>query len=233
MNFSTLLEKMLSGRPLSPAEKQTMIFEARKLEQAERLLTSLIQSGTQRLNIDQLQARDVSIENGVVSLGDDGIQIESEGSFLNDNAYKFVDENGDVFAAFMALADPDLDLNWAQTVTTSSQNGLTSNYNTLSAVGSFARASMVVDRSALTDNGEVELIQGSSGTRVNFKNVEWLRLTEAANSPGINPTQGTELNLYMKGDKLVIQFNDGGTMRYKYLDLTGTGVTWQHSTTAP
>jgi hypothetical protein len=48
-----------------------------------------------------------------------------------------------------------------------------------------------------------------------------------------NPTSGTEARLYMKGDKLIFQFNDGGTVRYKYLDLTGTGVTWVHTTSAP
>jgi hypothetical protein len=57
-------------------------------------------------------------------------------------------------------------------------------------------------------------------------------LGEISSTPA-NPTSGTQGNIYIKGDKLVIQFNDGGTTRYKYLDLTGTGVTWTHSTTAP
>lgn len=48
-----------------------------------------------------------------------------------------------------------------------------------------------------------------------------------------NPAAGTQAKIYMKDDKLILQFNDAGTVRYKYLDLTGTGVTWVHSTTAP
>lgn len=48
-----------------------------------------------------------------------------------------------------------------------------------------------------------------------------------------NPTAGNEMNIYLKNNKLVIQYNDAGTVRYKYLDLTGTGVTWTHTTTAP
>jgi hypothetical protein len=55
---------------------------------------------------------------------------------------------------------------------------------------------------------------------------------EVSTTPS-NPVSGTQGNIYIKGDKLVIQFNDGGTVRYKYLDLTGTGVTWTHTTTAP
>lgn len=48
-----------------------------------------------------------------------------------------------------------------------------------------------------------------------------------------SPTSGTQMRVYMKADKFVIQFNNAGTVRYKYLDLTGTGVTWVHTTTAP
>lgn len=48
-----------------------------------------------------------------------------------------------------------------------------------------------------------------------------------------NPTADTEFRMYMRADKIIFQFNDGGTVRYKSLDLTGTGVTWVHSTTAP
>jgi hypothetical protein len=48
-----------------------------------------------------------------------------------------------------------------------------------------------------------------------------------------NPTSNAQMRVYMSGDKFVIQFNQGGTVRYKYLDLTGTGVTWVHTTTPP
>ena len=61
-----------------------------------------------------------------------------------------------------------------------------------------------------------------------------MRLARYTSAP---PLSGLSSNgdcaLYMKDSKLVVAYNDGGTMRYKYLDLAGTGVTWQHSTTAP
>jgi hypothetical protein len=57
-------------------------------------------------------------------------------------------------------------------------------------------------------------------------------LEEESSTPS-NPTSGSQCRMYMKDDKLIIQYNDGGTVRYKYLDLTGTGVTWNHTTTAP
>lgn len=57
-------------------------------------------------------------------------------------------------------------------------------------------------------------------------------LTESTATP-TNPTASGQCVIYMKADKLVIGYLDGATMRYKYLDLTGTGVTWVHDTTAP
>ncbi len=48
-----------------------------------------------------------------------------------------------------------------------------------------------------------------------------------------SPANGTECNTYFKGGKFIIQYNDGGTVRYKYLDLTGTGTTWVYTTIAP
>jgi hypothetical protein len=47
------------------------------------------------------------------------------------------------------------------------------------------------------------------------------------------PSATNEASVYIKGTKLIFQYNDAGTVRYKYLDLTGTGVTWVHTTTAP
>ena len=48
-----------------------------------------------------------------------------------------------------------------------------------------------------------------------------------------SPTDSTTLKMYLKSNKLIVQYNDSGTLRYKYLDLTGTTVTWIATTTAP
>ena len=59
-----------------------------------------------------------------------------------------------------------------------------------------------------------------------------LTLPEMSSTPA-TPTSGTQARVYMKADKLVFQYNDGGTVRYKYISLSGTSVTWTHTTTAP
>lgn len=55
---------------------------------------------------------------------------------------------------------------------------------------------------------------------------------ELVNAPAA-PNASSQCRMYMKADKLIIQYNDAGTTRYKYLTLTGTGVTWTHTTSAP
>lgn len=59
-----------------------------------------------------------------------------------------------------------------------------------------------------------------------------IALTESVATP-TNPSASSQALIYMKADKLVIGYLDGATMRYKYLDLTSTGVTWTHTTVAP
>lgn len=59
-----------------------------------------------------------------------------------------------------------------------------------------------------------------------------ITLDEKNTTPS-SPTNGDNMRIYMRNNTIVFQFNDAGTVRYKYLDLTGTGVTWVHSTVAP
>lgn len=60
----------------------------------------------------------------------------------------------------------------------------------------------------------------------------FIRLYDSVVTPPA-PTEFWEVNFYLRNNKFVIQYDDLGTVRYKYLDLSGTGVTWTHSTTAP
>lgn len=88
----------------------------------------------------------------------------------------------------------------------------------------------------LTVSGDTDIsstlnVQGISTFQVSSVFNSFTKYKTAA-TPS-SPANGTEFNLYYKANKLIIQYNDGGTLRYKYLDLTGTGVTWVHSLAAP
>lgn len=65
-----------------------------------------------------------------------------------------------------------------------------------------------------------------------FGTDKWLRLAEMSSAPS-TPTANTQVQLYMKADKMVIAFNRGGTVQYYTLDLAADSGTWAHSTTAP
>lgn len=68
-------------------------------------------------------------------------------------------------------------------------------------------------------------LQGATGD----KSVIGLTQTATPTSPASN----SEVLVYAKGGRIIFAYNDAGTMRYKSLLLTGTGVTWVHATTAP
>jgi hypothetical protein len=60
-----------------------------------------------------------------------------------------------------------------------------------------------------------------------------INFPEMAATPS-TPTNGVAANLYMKADKLIVQYNHGGTVRYYYLNLTaGADQSWLHTTSAP
>jgi len=61
-----------------------------------------------------------------------------------------------------------------------------------------------------------------------------MRLARYTSTPPLSGlVSGGDSAIYMKDSKLVFAYNDAGTMRYKYLDLSGTDVTWVHTIVAP
>lgn len=63
---------------------------------------------------------------------------------------------------------------------------------------------------------------------------KWLLLPEATSNPSAG--QLTSLGAfacYMKSDKFVIAYNNGGTVTYISIPMDGATTTWTHSTTAP
>lgn len=60
----------------------------------------------------------------------------------------------------------------------------------------------------------------------------YLGLKTVASTPA-SPGAGAQGNVYIRNNRFIVQYNDSGTVRYKYLDLSGTGITWVHTTTPP
>lgn len=92
--------------------------------------------------------------------------------------------------------------------------------------------------SAIFHNG-VSGNTGIGGTQTNAKlyianavgGTGDIELSVSTSTPA--PVSSAGPKIYSKGSKLIFVIDDGGTTRYKYLDLTGTGITWVHTTSAP
>ena len=63
----------------------------------------------------------------------------------------------------------------------------------------------------------------------------FLSIAPLASNPTSSPASSSQAFVYVKGGKLVIKYNDGGTVRYHTLDMTGATnpKPWANSTTAP
>ena len=172
-----------------------------------------------------------------VFLSDEGIEVlaSSDGNYSDQNAYTFRDDDGydiggmyarddsgqnivavravdpiaagdDVLLEFQSLADPT-------TVSTST-----------------ATLNLQADREGETTDTYISLTKDNNSSKINIITTDRVRISPVINLLGAS----FELcDLYIKGTYFVLKFNDSGTTRYKYLDLSGTGVTWVHSTTEP
>ena len=170
-----------------------------------------------------------------VFLSDQGVEIlaSTDGSYYALNAYSFLDasrsEIGGMYArddtgqnvvGFRAVDEAQLDdntvLEIASTSTTDAQASVTIQAN---RDGESTDTYITLERGA---NSEIDILTNLSSGRV--------RIAPKLNLMGA----AAELcDIYIKDTYLIIKYNDAGTSRYKYLDLSGTGTTWQHSTSQP
>ena len=169
-------------------------------------------------------------------LSDEGVEIlaSTDGSYYAVNAYSFMtvdkeeiggmygrDDAGQNVVGFRVIDeaenDDDTVLEIASTSTTSANATVTIQAN---------RESESTDTYIYLERGdsasEIDLITNAASGRVRIR-------------PRINLLgESLEIcDIYIVGSNFVIRYLDGGTTRYKYLDLSGTGVTWTHSTTEP
>jgi hypothetical protein len=105
--------------------------------------------------------------------------------------------------------------------------------------GATNQALLQLENTAGTSNAGMRVtLQESSTERIGLytegfaSGSTYAHLNETSRTPS-SPTVNTDVHIYFKDNKLIFQFSESGTVRYKYLDLTGTGVTWVHTTTAP
>lgn len=172
-----------------------------------------------------------------VFLSDEGIQVvaSADGNYADQNAYSFRDKDGadvgglygrddagqnvigiravdppangdDVLVEIQALADPT-DLSTAA-----------------------ASVNIQADRVGESTDTYISLVKDNGNSDINIITSDRVRISPKINLLGAS----FELcDVYIKGSLFIIKYDDGGTIRYKYLDLSGTGTSWSHSITEP
>lgn len=175
-----------------------------------------------------------------VTLSDAGILVLASGSGADAeaNAYSFVDGDGqgmgglygrdDAHQTVISLRAADeaaageaviLNLSAAADATADSTAAATVNL-AATRVGEGVDTAVTVQRSDTVSRVTVQAGGPDGAVRLGPR----LDLLGAA---------GEQAALYLSGSLLVIRYSEGGTPRYKYLDLSGTAVSWSYSGSPP
>lgn len=194
---------------------------------------------------------DGSLLAGRVTLNQTGISITEASVRENASAYTFVDGNGEVLKGlygWVGLAHHSMVLE-ASAVAGTNTNIWISAYAPIEEDATVTISAEEEDY----DQSYIRVKSGSAGTGTIILNpVEYVLVSQGdlrlsyggivIGSSSIDPPNRTlvlaqpsanQVDVYIKNDNLIFKFYDGGTTRYKYLDLTGSGATWQHATTEP
>jgi len=171
---------------------------------------------------------------GAVRLDANGIEVVISDSVSPIRSYQLVDEFGTGIADFQGTVNQVDKVNIF--LNASSVESLGDAFITVRAVASedqVAEAALMswVD-GHLSTAPSIKAKQIASGEGTIEVNQASLDLKPLSTTPGA-PTANSDAKIYVRNNKLIVEFNDAGLTRFKYLDLTGSGVTWVHTTTGP
>lgn len=235
MTFAELLEKMAAGQPLDNAEQQELVIQARRMQETSSLFASLIRPGTKILILDGLETQNAVIGSATAGNGD--VNIDGDGIWMENNqaAFGFETTTGERYqlhlfadsSNFLHLVSTVAGKGIVQTIKLTDLSTPTFNFKeSVIANKVHVNASLGVQGGIMSLDNEIGMYAEGSGGGATY-----LLINYTGTTPPTPPSSTT--HIYLKGDKLIIQYDDAGTVRWKYLDLTGTGVTWVHTTSAP
>jgi hypothetical protein len=186
-------------------------------------------------DLSQLSGKTLVIGE-TVFLSDEGVAVLSSqsGQFESVSAYNFVDGAGQVIGGLYARDDAGQNVVGLR-ATDAAESGDDTTLYVISEAQPGATAVVQLGALLAGENedtyislersesaSEIDLITEMAGGRVRV--APQLQLLGAGYAV---------CDLYIKGSYLIIKYIDGGTTRYKYLDLSGTGTAWQQGTSEP
>lgn len=237
MGVGNLIGRMARGTKLSFLEINALTAALENIENTISLISRFIKPGTNIFTVDALET-----SGGYVHIDADGITIRAdENTSAFQNAYKFKAFDGGYIGQ------------WVMYTTASGVNSVFDVSSILNGAA-YGSSSNVFRSSASAGAGHTASMGFTTWVDGNISTAPVLTLTQDNNGEGwleltkgyitingwtwaggapLSPLQDSAVNIYMRADRLIIQYDDAGTVRYKYLLLSGTGATWVHTTVAP
>ena len=175
-----------------------------------------------------------------VYLSAEGIQVVASlsGNYSDQNGYTFVDDDGhdigglygrdDSGQNIVALRAVDPPANGDDTIIQ-----IVSTADPTDVSSAAAQVNIAADRVGESSDTYISLEKDNNASEIDI--LTGLGHGRVRLGPKLNLLGSSyELcDLYIKGSSLIIKFVDGATTRYKYLDLSGSGTSWVHSTSEP
>ena len=167
-----------------------------------------------------------------VFLSDEGVELlaSTDGSYYAVNAYSFIDSDRDEVGGLYGRDDTGQNLVGLRVIDEANKGD-----DTLMQIVSSARAGAEA-KVTLTANQEggsstaIIIQQDDSNSKITMVAETYLLLGRKVMLLGASD----ELcDIYITGTYFVIRYNTGAQYYYKYLDLSSTSPTWQHSTSEP
>ena len=172
-----------------------------------------------------------------VFLSDEGIEVvaSTDGNYADQNAYTFRDDDGRDIGGLYGRDDSGQNVIGIRAVDPPANgDDVLVEIHSLADPTTVSTATAIVNIQAgrvgeATDT-YISITKDDNSSDINIITSDRVRISPKINLLGAS----YELcDLYIKGTKFIIKYNDGGTTRYKYLELTGTGSSWVHSTSEP
>ncbi|HEY6020078.1 MAG TPA: hypothetical protein VIY48_09295 [Candidatus Paceibacterota bacterium] len=242
MSVGSLLGRMARGTKLSYLEINALTEAMENIENTIALVSRFIKPGTNIFTVDALET-----SGGYVHIDADGITIradESASAFTN--SYKFKAFDGGyigqwaMFSVSTGVPYVESDF-YASSIFNGANYG--SAFNNFWAIGSAGANHEATIQLVTYIDGNItkrpifKVTQNGIGDGSVVVQNAFLTMWDFAwsgtnNNPD-TPFDNAQLNMYVKNDKFIIQYNDAGTVKYWYLTLNGVSGTWTFTTTAP
>jgi len=167
-----------------------------------------------------------------VFLSDEGVELlaSTDGSYYAVNAYSFIDSDRDEVGGLYGRDDNGQNLVGLRVIDEANKGDDTV-MQIISTAQSGAEAKVTITANQEGGDSTALIIQqDDSNSKITMLADTYLMLGRKVMLVGA----GSEIcDVYITSTYFVIRYNTGGGYYYKYLDLSSTSPTWQHSTSEP